>query len=156
MPNPHSAGEQILGNDNPEGTSFGKDTNSKVGFHGSKSAQVEISTSAMTNAVAELLTLLSNKGLISFTGGTLTFGDITLGVNDKIGNDPEFGGLSFDEYNSGVFDSGLDIGGRLYITDGLSAPPTKAGKAALYIDSADGDFKIKFSDGTVKTIVLDT
>jgi hypothetical protein len=40
--------------------------------------------------------------------------------------------------------------------DGTTAPSTLSGKASIYIDSADGDLKIKFGDGTVKTISVDT
>lgn len=42
------------------------------------------------------------------------------------------------------------------LTDGVAEPDTKAGIAQIYVDSADGDLKIKFGDGTVKTIVVDT
>lgn len=42
------------------------------------------------------------------------------------------------------------------ITDGVSTPATETGFATLYVDTADGDLKIKFGDGTVKTIVTDT
>ncbi len=42
------------------------------------------------------------------------------------------------------------------ITDGVTAPGTDAGFARIYVDTADGDLKIKFGDGTVKTIVVDT
>lgn len=41
------------------------------------------------------------------------------------------------------------------LTDGVSAPSTASGKALLYVDTADGDLKVKFGDGTVKTIVTD-
>lgn len=44
----------------------------------------------------------------------------------------------------------------LAITDGISAPSAPSGMAILYVDSADGDLKVKFADGTVKTIVVDT
>ena len=44
----------------------------------------------------------------------------------------------------------------LVLKDGVTAPSTFAGQAAIYVDNADGDLKIKFSDGTVKTIVTDT
>lgn len=44
----------------------------------------------------------------------------------------------------------------LAIPDGITAPATMAGWGVIYIDSADGDLKIKFGDGTVKTIVVDT
>ena len=42
------------------------------------------------------------------------------------------------------------------LEDGVTAPSTRSGFGQLYIDSADGDLKIKFGDGTVKTIVVDT
>lgn len=44
----------------------------------------------------------------------------------------------------------------LWLVDGVGAPTTVSGYAGLYVDSADGDLKIKFGDGTVKTIVTDT
>jgi len=44
----------------------------------------------------------------------------------------------------------------LRIVDGTGAPSVIAGYAAIYVDAADGDLKIRFSDGTVKTIVTDT
>ena len=40
----------------------------------------------------------------------------------------------------------------LSLQDGISAPGTVTGWATLYVDVADGDLKIKFGDGTVKTI----
>ena len=45
---------------------------------------------------------------------------------------------------------------QLNIVDGITAPATEAGHACIYVDSADGDLKVKFGDGTVKTIVTDT
>lgn len=48
------------------------------------------------------------------------------------------------------------ISQQLAITDGITAPTTAPGSAQIYVDSADGDLKIKFGDGTVKTIVTDT
>ena len=41
------------------------------------------------------------------------------------------------------------------LKDGVIAPGTSSGNGRIYIDSADGDLKIKFGDGTVKTIVAD-
>lgn len=46
--------------------------------------------------------------------------------------------------------------GGMAITDGIAAPATLAGWAKIYVDSADGDLKVKFGDGTVKTIATDT
>lgn len=42
------------------------------------------------------------------------------------------------------------------LADGTTAPATVAGVAQIYVDTADGDLKVKFGDGTVKTIVVDT
>lgn len=47
-------------------------------------------------------------------------------------------------------------GNYLQAIDGISVPTTEAGVASIFVDSADGDLKIKFGDGTVKTIVTDT
>jgi hypothetical protein len=49
-----------------------------------------------------------------------------------------------------AFEKSLDI------EDGITAPSTLAGKARIYVDATGGDLKIKFGDGTVKTIVTDT
>lgn len=45
---------------------------------------------------------------------------------------------------------------HLTLTDGASIPVTSAGNTYIYVDSADGDLKVKFGDGTVKTISVDT
>jgi len=44
----------------------------------------------------------------------------------------------------------------LAIKDGITAPTTLAGFAQIYVDTSDGDLKVKFGDGTIKTIVVDT
>lgn len=41
------------------------------------------------------------------------------------------------------------------LADGVAAPGATAGLAKLYVDTADGDLKVVFGDGTVKTIVTD-
>lgn len=46
--------------------------------------------------------------------------------------------------------------GALALTDGITAPSTSAGYAQIYVDTSDGDLKVKFGDGTVKTIATDT
>lgn len=51
---------------------------------------------------------------------------------------------------------GISIVPTVVIVDGVTAPDTLTGKASIYVDTADGDLKVKFSDGTVKTISADT
>jgi hypothetical protein len=44
---------------------------------------------------------------------------------------------------------------KFVLVDGITAPATMANHAQIYVDSADGDLKIKFADGTTRTIVTD-
>jgi hypothetical protein len=46
--------------------------------------------------------------------------------------------------------------GRLMIKDGITAPAAAAGFMTFYVDTADGDLKVIFGDGTVKTIATDS
>lgn len=46
--------------------------------------------------------------------------------------------------------------GAFGIKDGITAPSAIAGLAQVYVDVADGDYKIIFGDGTVKVISPDT
>jgi hypothetical protein len=66
-------------------------------------------------------------------------------------------GVTGDIAATGEISAGLGsslLAGHLRITDGISAPSTTAGEAKLYVDSADGDFKIKFGDGSVGVVNL--
>lgn len=44
----------------------------------------------------------------------------------------------------------------LQILDGIGVPTTTAGWAQIYVDTTDGDLKVKFGDGVVKTLATDT
>lgn len=60
--------------------------------------------------------------------------------------------LTYD--GNGVLSGRFD--GYLQIKDNVTAPSTATGYVSLYADAADGDFKARYGDGTVKTIVADT
>lgn len=48
------------------------------------------------------------------------------------------------------------LGVPLGLTDGITAPAAIAGVAQIYVDVADGDLKVRFGDGTIKTLATDT
>lgn len=47
------------------------------------------------------------------------------------------------------------LNGPFRLVDGITEPGTVAGFAQLYVDAADGDLKVKFGDGVVKTLATD-
>jgi len=55
-----------------------------------------------------------------------------------------------------VFSTGIKVYGDMRVQDGIAAPATDAGYAILYVDSADGDLKVKFGDGFVRVIAADS
>lgn len=71
-----------------------------------------------------------------------------------------FGQVTVDYVNpDAVFEGGSKANtyprGALLV-DGVTAPAAIAGLAQIFVDGADGDLKIIFSDGTTKTIIVDT
>lgn len=72
-----------------------------------------------------------------------------------LGFDAGTGGISLGDGAGGVTGKWRPAG-SIAIKDGISAPDTEAGFASIYVDTSDGDLKIKYGDGTVKTIVVDT
>lgn len=42
------------------------------------------------------------------------------------------------------------------LVDGVTAPAAVVGVAIIYVDVADGDLKVIFGDGTIKTLATDT
>jgi len=44
----------------------------------------------------------------------------------------------------------------LSLSDGITAPGTTLGKAKIYVDTADGDLKVKFGNGFVATLAADS
>lgn len=61
------------------------------------------------------------------------------------------------QVSGGVGIAGAANVGTYYgMVDGVTAPSATAGYAKIYVDTADGDLKVIFGDGTVKTIATDS
>lgn len=45
---------------------------------------------------------------------------------------------------------------HMRLTDGVTAPTSSSGYALIYVDSADGDLKVRFGDGFTATIQTDS
>lgn len=58
--------------------------------------------------------------------------------------------------STNMLDDDIRTAGRLWIGDNLAVPSARAGFACIFVDTNDGDLKVRFGDGTVKTIVVDT
>ena len=50
----------------------------------------------------------------------------------------------------------VTVSGALALTDGITAPSATVGVAKIYVDTADGDLKVRFGDGITKTLATDT
>jgi len=99
---------------------------------------IEVDPATLTYPYTTNYTCLIRGNTFSGTNGTLINSSSTL--------------LDFNLYSTDA----LNRQGSLPIIDGVSAPTQLAGVAFIYVDSADGDLKIVFGDGTVKTITTDS
>lgn len=123
---------------------------------------------------------LNGLGVLSLTtAGSVKFGDSSIARNaDGVlalydGAGTSFGRLQFGgttssfpalKRNSTALETKLADDSAyaphamqyLDVTDGVTAPASAAGRARIYVDTADGDLKVIFADGTVKTIVVDS
>jgi hypothetical protein len=112
-------------------------------------------------------------GLIVFTGrtGLNSDADGTLRLRNNAGTDfsrLQFGGTTSSfpalKRNSTALETKLADDSAyaphamqyLDVTDGITAPAAATGRARIYVDTADGDLKVIFADGTIKTLATDT
>lgn len=112
----------------------------------------ELVVGTNVNSTLTLRTNTTNRWQIpGATGHLLAALDDTYDIGNTSTNRPR----SINISNSLVAGS-VVASNHLWITDGITAPTATAGRAKIYVDIADGDLKVIFADGTVKTIVTDT
>ncbi len=88
--------------------------------------------SLVINSVLTTMLRLNGNALFPASAGLITLGQVTLPFGNIFSN------------------------GYLTIGDNVTAPSATSGLAKIYVDTADGDLKVIFGDGTIKTIVVDT
>jgi hypothetical protein len=105
------------------------------------------------------------SGGVGVAGAIVTGGIVRCGGSNGLSLGSDTGNIRIDTAGpAGVEFRGLSSADtvtgftmrEMALIDGTSAPSTRAGYATIYVDSADGDLKVKFGDGTVKTIATDS
>jgi hypothetical protein len=81
-------------------------------------------------------------------------------VDGTPGNNDMPGRIAFATTPDGATSSVVQVligqDGGIALKDGITAPATRTGFATIYVDTADGDLKVKFADGFVRVIAADS
>lgn len=96
----------------------------------------------------------SRPGVLRLSAGNIAGGEIQLYTGGaEVVTVDESGNVGIGATSP---DAELDVVGAIAITDGMTAPTNVTGKALIYVDTADGDLKVKFADGHVAVIAADS
>jgi hypothetical protein len=111
-------------------------------------------------------------GVYAGSGGNLSFADETAGLEWATTTGGSIGAGNFKVnyttaststttgalvVSGGIGAAGAANVGTYYgMVDGVTAPGATVGYAKIYVDTADGDLKVIFGDGTIKTLATDT
>ena len=141
----HVRNGALTGTLNADGDEFlienNGDTGMTIRHGGSNKGSLLFATGATNNAAS----LVYDGSAGDFTMGIPSGANVTLTSSTQvsIGTGPS---TEIIRCQNGAFG----------IVDGITAPSTLSGIAFIYVDTADGDLKVKFGDGTIKTIATDT
>lgn len=155
-------------------------TNSySIGLGGSGAAQFSGTVTATSFQLSSGNTFqfdsgVSNNYFIRKNSTTLQLNNVSTGVFEFFGSSSNSFTVTTGATNTATFNGpvvatnltassgnvvatgAVFAGSYVSIADGMTAPSAQAGQGRIYIDTADGDLKIIFGDGTIKTIVTDT
>ena len=107
-------------------------------------------------------TLADNGFSLGVYDGSSWFNAITVAPTTGVVKVPSTSASVTTITGSLVLSGGLGLAGAVNagtfygLVDGVTAPGAASGYARIYVDSADGDLKVVFGDGTIKTIVTDS
>lgn len=122
------------------GLSFGASAGNITWYQGGNTV-----TMRLTATTSNLL--IGGTTDISGSGGLKVFGT-TASTSTTTGALQVSGGIGA----AGAANVGTYYG----MVDGVTAPGATVGYAKIYVDTADGDLKVVFGDGTIKTLATDT
>lgn len=105
--------------------------------------------SAVKREILNLLRFLNQPGVLSISGADGSFE--TLSTGGLVATTATLSAVSAGPLAATTLEAG-----QLALTDGITAPVTVGGIAQIYVDTADGDLKVKFGDGVTKTLATDT
>jgi hypothetical protein len=122
-----------------------------------------VNTSAQSSGMASGIAFGNNISNTANTSNILAMAGITGVKENGTANDYASQLKFWTRANGGALTTALTIdssqnatfAGWVGIKDGSTAPSATSGTAKIYVDTADGDLKVIFGDGTVKTIVTD-
>jgi hypothetical protein len=142
-----------------------------VGALGASSAALTLSATGIFSVLNTTASTSTSSGALVVSGGVgvakeiVTGGIIRCGGSNGLSLGSDTGNIRIDSAGPvGVEFRGLSAADtitgftmrEMALIDGTTAPSTRAGYATIYVDTADGDLKVKFGDGTVKTIATDS
>lgn len=106
-----------------------------------------------SGSAARQLFIQGNGQIRFFTGSSLTH-------RWSVNNAGNFTGAVDNTYDIGesgaVRPRNIYAGTAFILADGVTAPSATVGSAKLYVDTSDGDLKVIFGDGVIKTLATDT
>lgn len=126
-------------------------------------AKIDVAESALLNFKVDTVVQPGSKSIAWTTAFTVGYIDVDLSgltssnvLQIAMNNTVEATATQFDiAWVAFLPVSEFTLQKNMLLVDGVTAPATEAAFAQTYVDTADGDLKVKFGDGVVKTIVTD-
>ena len=143
--------------DNAASAFIVNDGSDTLSINNSKASEVIQLSATMTDTNTHPLTWGEDTGLANRTQLTLSDGaqgakiSLAGAVETYISVAGGSGGTT-----EAVIQGNIHAVVSMSVTDGVTAPTAVSGRAFIYVDTADGDLKVRFGDNVTKTLATDT